>query len=84
MARTVVLQSHTDPPPYDWLAPCIASVERWSKSNAFEYRFIGDELFDYLPACLAGKTIRHPVIASDLARLKLIQKFLQLGFDTVI
>ncbi|MDA0822538.1 MAG: hypothetical protein O3C28_08970 [Proteobacteria bacterium] len=84
MAHTVVLQSHTDPFPYDWLAPCTGSVKRWSESNAFEYRFIDDALFDYLPGPLAQKTRRHPIIASDLARLKLIQDFLNRGFDTVI
>ncbi|MFT4563341.1 MAG: hypothetical protein ACI9BW_003095 [Gammaproteobacteria bacterium] len=84
MARSVVLQSHTHPLPYDWLVECIASVKKWSELNAFGYRFIGDELFDYIPTCLNEKTRHQLVIASDLARLKLIRSFLNQGFETVI
>lgn len=84
MNQTIVLQSHRQPLPYPWLARCINSVKSWSKLNKFDYRFIGDELFDYVPTELLKKTETQRVIATDLARLKALQLFLAQGYKSVI
>lgn len=84
MLDTLVLQSHTQPLPYAWLEQCIESVKHWSEVNNFHYQFIDDELFDFVPAKLLKKTKSQKVVATDLARLKAIQAFLDQGFECVI
>jgi len=83
-ASTLVIQSHREPIPAGWLNTCMSSVRHWAKLNEFEYRFIGDELFDALPPSLRVKTQAQIVIATDLARLIAIQNHLNEGFETVI
>ena len=60
------------------------SVRDWCELNDYQYRFIGDELFASLPGDLLEKTIKQPVIASDLARLLVLQSALQEGYQRVL
>jgi len=48
------------------------------------YRFVGDELFDLLPADLREKTSNQRVVAADLGRLLAVREAIEEGFDTVI
>ena len=82
--KTLVLQSHRQPLPVNWLEPCVASVKRWSQLNEYEYRFLDDELFTVVDNNLRGKFTSQPVILTDLARLIWIRKFLQQGYQTVV
>ncbi|MCZ6470300.1 MAG: hypothetical protein O6649_02950 [Gammaproteobacteria bacterium] len=84
MPDTLVLQSHRQPLPYPWIESCLESVSRWSENNSFDYRFIGDELFDSVPAPLLEKTAKQKIIATDLARLRALQDGLRQGYATVI
>ena len=84
MSKTLILQSHTQPLPVKWLDICIQSVKIWAEQNNFTYQFIGDELFDCVPNELLEKTRHQRVIATDLARLKLLQEYLRQGFSAVI
>ena len=84
MSDTLVLQSHRKPLPADWLQNCLTSVKNWSESNDFDYKFIGDELFEYISQSLLEKTKTQRVIATDLARLKALQRYLAEGYDTVV
>ena len=52
--------------------------------NDYEYLFLGDELFDCLPAGLLDKTRHQKVVASDLARLFVLKNSLNRGYETVI
>lgn len=81
---TVVLQSHTSPLPHDWLAPCLASVRHWAESAGYEYCFVGDELFDLLSKDERLVCAQQPVVASDLARLRLAQNALRDGATRVV
>ena len=81
--KTLVIQSHRNPLPYPWLEKCLASVRQWAASRHYHYEFIDDELFDYIPAALIEKTRSQKVIATDLARLRLIQNYLN-EYMTVI
>lgn len=83
-ADTLIIQSHRQPLPYDWLAPCVASVKNWAKQQSYDYRFIGDELFNTLPQWVLDKTQTQKVIATDLARLKCLQQFLAAGYERVV
>lgn len=84
MTATLVVQSHRSPLPFAWLQACIDSVAGWSRTNNYQYRFIGDEVFDPVPAELLEKTARQRVIATDLARLRALQQGLAEGFDCVV
>jgi hypothetical protein len=82
MSDTLVLQSHRQPLPLSWLQPCLDSVFNWSEIHRFDYRFIGDELFDFVPDDLV--TARQCVIATDLARLYALQNEILGGYETVV
>ena len=84
MPATLVIQSHRDPLPYSWLRPCLESVKRWARANAYDYRFVGDELFDPIAPELLEKTASQRVIASDLARLKWMQASLADSYQCVV
>ncbi|MDH5300021.1 MAG: hypothetical protein OEW58_01500 [Gammaproteobacteria bacterium] len=60
------------------------TVRSWCDQHNFSYQFVGDELFDGLDADLLQKTAHQRVIATDLARLRLLTHFLDAEFDTVV
>lgn len=82
--RTLVLQSHKQPLPYAWLSECLDSVRNWAGQSGFSYRFLDDELFALLDRSLRDKFADRPVILSDLARLRWIQRFLEEGWQRVV
>lgn len=84
-SSTLVIQSHSNPLPYQWLQTCLDSVQRWAASNNFDYRFLSDDkLFGAVPDKLLEKTANQKVIATDLGRLRLLQEYLEAGYQTVI
>jgi len=84
MSRVLVLQSHRAPLPAAWLTRCLASVQAWADAAGYDYRFIGDELFDPIPANLRERLRGQPVVASDLARLLALRAALGEGFEAVV
>ena len=82
--NTLIIQSHKNPLPYEFLTACLESVRYWCDLNNFEYRFLSDELFDLVPAKLMQKTGAQIVIATDLARLLVVQEALKQGYTTVV
>ena len=84
MSKTLVIQSHRSPLPFSWLTPCIDSVRCWSESNRYTYRFLNDELFESIQDDLLEKVTHQKVIATDLARLKVLQQALSEGYETVV
>ena len=65
---TLVVQSHRSPLPFPWIAQCLESVRDWSDTRYYDYHFLGDEIFNRVPADLLAR-IEHKVVAADLARL---------------
>jgi len=84
MSTTLVIQSHRAPLPFAWLQRCLESVAGWAAGNAYDYRFLGDELFAPLAPELRQRLASQPVIASDLARLVSLQQGLAEGYDCVV
>lgn len=80
---TVVLQSFRPDPPA-WIARCLASTRHWAAEAGFAYRFVGDELFERLPAWARAKTAARVPVASDLARLALIEEMLAADWSAAI
>jgi hypothetical protein len=84
MLKTLVLQSHRQPVPVKWVHDCIDSVKHWAAMNQYEYKFIGDELFDLVSNQVLQKTKTQRVVATDLARLIALKNFLNDGYECVI
>ncbi|MBV1931732.1 MAG: hypothetical protein KUG71_08435 [Porticoccaceae bacterium] len=82
--RTLVIQSHRQPLPFSWLAQCLDSVKNWAAQRDFDYQFLGDEIFELLPQWVLEKTQSQRVVATDLARLKWLQKCLRAGYQRVV
>ena len=84
MGTTIVIQSYRthDVPP--WLARCLASVRAWAEECGFTYRFLGDELFDPLPARLRLRAGHLPQMLADLGRLHAIATALAEGADRAV
>lgn len=86
--RVLVLQSEKPPPRAEWRRACLASVRSWAAAQGYEYRFIGDELFDPIPdnlrqACQgACRGVVLPL--TDIGRLLWLQNLLDDGWDRVI
>lgn len=83
-SNTLVIQSQRSPLPYPWLEPCLGSVRNWCSSQAYDYQFLGDALFNCLPARLLEKCRTRRVIATDLARLIQVRQALSQDYGTVV
>jgi len=85
MKNTLVVQSHRNPLPFNWLQVCLDSVEQWASKNQFDYRYLhDDQLFATVPDELLKKVAGQKVIATDLGRLRLLQQALAEGYQTVV
>lgn len=67
-----------------WMARCLASVEEWAGRQAYEYLFIGDEIFETVPDWYLAKVAGKLPVATDYGRLVLIRDALKAGYDEVI
>jgi hypothetical protein len=81
--RTVVFQSFRTNDVPEWINRCMASVQGWATSRGFEYKFIDDRLFDYVPDKYRQK-IKDKIILSDLARLLASKQLLTEGHQRTI
>ena len=85
MKSTLIIQSHRNPLPFEWLQACLDSVRQWADKNQFDYRFLDDtELFATVATELLEKTREQKVIATDLGRLRLLQQGFAEGYQTVV
>ncbi len=84
MSATLVIQSHRAPLPHAWLEPCLESVRAWAAERGYDYRFVGDELFDSIDLVIREKTRAQVVIATDLARLQWLRRALADGYACAI
>jgi hypothetical protein len=81
---TLVIQSCSEAQRVSWMAPCLASVEQWTQDHGYEYLFIGDEIFETVPAWYLAKIGNKLPVATDYGRLILMRDALQAGYDEVI
>jgi hypothetical protein len=81
--KTLIIQSYRTHDVAPWIDTCLESVRSWAKQCGYEYRFIGDEIFERAPDWYREKTQAHPQIATDLGRLELIAEALAEGYGRV-
>ncbi|HTR01468.1 MAG TPA: hypothetical protein VMH83_15830 [Candidatus Acidoferrum sp.] len=82
--RTLVIQSCSAVARGGWMQSCLRSVESWAAANVFDYRFVGDEIFELVPAWYLAKVPDKLPIATDYARLVLLQRALADGYDQAL
>ncbi len=82
--KTVVYQSYRTENVPRWIERCLVSVREWAADKGFDYRFIDDRLFDYVPDWFRDKVGGNKVMMSDLARLELAREFLGQGYRRTI
>lgn len=83
-SSTLIIQSCSARQRQGWMGKCMDTVQQWAKTNKFQYRFIGDELFEQVPTWYREKIGRKIPIATDYARLRLLQQALDEGFKEVV
>jgi hypothetical protein len=66
------------------MGQCLASVEQWTKGRGYDYRFIGDEIFKLVPSWYRDKVGKKKPVATDYARLLLLQQALESGYEQAI
>ena len=84
VSKTIVFQSYRTVAVPSWIQRCMQSVQTWCSGQHFEYRFIDDHLFDYVPEwyrCIAGSNLP---LNTNLARLLVARELLAAGYDRTI
>jgi hypothetical protein len=82
--RTLVYQSYRTVDVPAWIARSLETVREWSAARGFEYRFIDDELFEYVPTWYRDKVENRVQLVSDLARLEVAKQILSEGYDRAV
>lgn len=82
--KTVVYQSYRTQNVAPWIQQCMQTVKSWTAKQGFDYHFIDDTLFDYVPAWYKEKVGHNILLMSDLARLEIAKELLADGYDRTI
>jgi hypothetical protein len=82
--KTVVYQSYRTHDVPGWMTRCMLSVRAWSESQHYEYRFIDDSLFDYVPGWYRSRAGPNVQVVSNLARLLVAKELLAAGYERTI
>ncbi|MGV3592377.1 MAG: hypothetical protein ACO1PZ_11860 [Gammaproteobacteria bacterium] len=81
---TLVIQSCSERQRQSWMRACLDSVERWSEGQGYDYRFVGDEIFEKVPPWYRAKVGGKLPVATDYGRLVLMRDALDAGYDEAI
>jgi hypothetical protein len=82
-SETVVFQSYRTQGVPGWISRCMQTARRWAEIRGFDYHFVDDRLFDYIPQEFRGRT-QNKVILSDLARLLVSRELLSEGYKRTV
>jgi len=82
--KTVVYQSYKPEGGPDWIRLCLDSVRGWAAARGFDYRFVGDEIFDPVPAWYRDKAAGQVPVITDLGRLLLARQYLDEGYERAV
>jgi hypothetical protein len=84
MNSTLVIQSCSPAQQTGWMQSCLASVRHWADTRGYDYRFVGDEIFDLVPDWYRLKVGSKLPVATDYARLILLQQALAQGYQQAL
>ncbi|HSH97123.1 MAG TPA: hypothetical protein VK954_02425 [Methyloradius sp.] len=82
--KTIVYQSYRTTNVPGWIETCMQTVRAWAALKGFEYQFIDDSLFDYIPNWVREKSVGEICPQTDLARLIIAKKYLSQGYEQTI
>lgn len=82
--KTIVYQSYRTQEVPAWINRCMETVRDWAKMSGFDYEFIDDRLFDFVPKEYLEKVRRNICMVSDLARLVIAREYLNKGYARTI
>lgn len=82
--KTVVYQSYRRSEVPEWIARCMQTVRDWAALKGFDYVFVDDRLFDYVPAWYREKVNGQVQLVSDLARLEIAKELLAKGYERTV
>ena len=80
----VVYQSFRVSDVPEWMERCMVSVKEWALKQGYEYRFFGDELFEFVPGWYRNRINNQIHLVADLARLEIAKQFLNNGYEKAI
>jgi len=79
-ATTLVYQSYRLDNVPRWITACSHTVQAWARAQGYDYEFVDDRLFDYVPAWLRERVRQAKLPMSDYARVALSNQILQRGY----
>jgi hypothetical protein len=82
-SETVVFQSYRTHGVPAWIVRCMETARHWARIRGFDYHFVDDRLFDYVPPKFRSKT-QNKIILSDLARLLVGRELLSKGYKRTV
>jgi hypothetical protein len=82
--KTLVLQSYRTRAVPRWLKTCHSTVKDWASGAGYDYRFVGDELFDYIPGWFEQKCKGQMLPITDLGRLQWMERLMREGAARVV
>ena len=82
--KTLVLQSYRTKAVPRWLKTCHRTVKDWAAGVGYDYRFVGDELFDYIPSWFKQKCKGQMLPVTDLGRLQWMERLMREGATRVV
>ncbi|RUL72741.1 hypothetical protein EKH80_17045 [Dyella choica] len=82
--RTIVIQSYRDTQVEPWVRRCMQTVKDWARHRGYDYEFVGDALFDFMPARMRNKNGPSLLPQTDMARLGLLHDRLNRNYERAI
>lgn len=82
--RTIVIQSYRDTQVEPWVQRCMQTVRDWAGSRGYDYEFVNDALFDFMPARVRNKSAPSLLPQTDMARLGLLRDRLTRNYQRAI
>jgi hypothetical protein len=83
-ATTLVYQSYRVDNVPPWITACSRTVQAWAHAQGYDYEFIDDRLFDYVPSWLRERVRQAKLPMTDYARVALSNEILQRGYQRSI
>ena len=82
--KTVVYQSYRTRDVPVWIVRCMQSVRAWTDAQRFDYQFIDDRLFDYVPEWYRLGAGTNVQVVTNLARIVVARELLAAGYERTI